>query len=74
MFCLKLSQSPECGRCGEVETIKHQFYQCYSAFNTWKCDNKILDEIGFGDRKVETMLMFYLQMHLSMKSLKPSKP
>jgi hypothetical protein len=54
MYRFKMSESPECERCGEVETIKHQFYECDSAFNSWRRYNSILDEIGFGDCKVES--------------------
>jgi exonuclease III len=54
MYRFKMSESPECERCGEVETIKHQFYECDSAFNSWRHYNNILEEIGFGDCKVES--------------------
>jgi hypothetical protein len=54
MYRFKMSESPECERCGEVETIKHQFYECDSAFNSWRRYNSILDELGFGDCKVES--------------------
>jgi hypothetical protein len=54
MYRFKMSESPECERCGEVETIKHQFYECDSAFNSWRLYNRILDELGFGDCKVES--------------------
>jgi hypothetical protein len=54
MFRFRMSDSPECERCGEVETIKHQFYECDSAFNSWRRYNNILEEIGWGDCKVES--------------------
>jgi hypothetical protein len=54
MFRFKMSESPECERCGEAETIKHQFYECDSAFNSWRRYNNILEEIGWGDCKVES--------------------
>jgi hypothetical protein len=54
MYRFKMSESPDCERCGEIETIKHQFYECDSAYNSWRHHNSILDEIGFGDCKVES--------------------
>jgi hypothetical protein len=54
MYRFKMSESPDCERCGEIETIKHQFYECDSAYNSWRRYNSILDEIGFGDCKVES--------------------
>jgi exonuclease III len=54
MFRFKMSETPECERCGEAETIKHQFYECDSAYNSWRRYNNILEDIGWGDCKVES--------------------
>jgi hypothetical protein len=52
MFCFKISDTPACERCGEVETIRHQFYECHSAFRGWRIYNKIMEELGLTDCKV----------------------
>jgi hypothetical protein len=54
MFRFKISETPECDRCGEIETIKHQFYECHTALDGWHIYNKIIEEIGLYDCKVES--------------------
>jgi exonuclease III len=54
MHRFKMSESPLCERCGEIETIKHQFYECDSAMKGWKIYNKIMDELGLNDCKVDS--------------------
>jgi hypothetical protein len=53
MHRFNMSESHECERCGEVETIKHQFYECDSAFNCWRRYNSIIEELGWGDCRIE---------------------
>jgi hypothetical protein len=53
MHRFKMTETPTCERCGEVETIKHQFYECNSALTGWHIYNKILEEIGLIDCKVD---------------------
>jgi hypothetical protein len=54
MFRFKMSESPACERCGEIETIKHQFYECHSALSSWQIYNKIMEELRLNDCKVES--------------------
>jgi hypothetical protein len=54
MFRFKMSESPACERCGETETIKHQFYECQSALGSWQTYNRIMEELGLSDCKVES--------------------
>jgi hypothetical protein len=54
MFRFKMNESPACERCGEIETIKHQFYECHSALGSWQTYNKIMEELGLNDCKVES--------------------
>jgi hypothetical protein len=51
-----MSDSPACERCGEIETVRHQFYECCSALNGWQIYNKIMEEIGLSDCKVESYM------------------
>jgi hypothetical protein len=52
MYRFKMCESPVCERCGEIETIKHQFYDCKSALGGWKIYNKIMNDLGLSDCKV----------------------
>jgi hypothetical protein len=53
MHRFKMTETPACERCGEVETIKHQFYECNSALTGWRIYNKLLEEIRLIDCKVD---------------------
>jgi len=47
MFKFKMVNSPNCNRCGRIETIKHVLWECNRANKVWGLFNNILVRLGY---------------------------
>jgi hypothetical protein len=52
MFKYKMTNDPNCTRCGNTETTKHLLWECQESQNIWKLYNEILDECFLGKSKI----------------------
>jgi hypothetical protein len=48
MFAYKMSTTPNCPRCGQLETSKHLLWDCVESKSLWKSYNNILNKIHLG--------------------------
>jgi hypothetical protein len=46
MFKFKMVNSPNCPRCGMIESFNHLLWECHESKQIWKCYNEVLKELG----------------------------
>ncbi len=42
MFRYRMTESPNCNRCGEIETVDHLLFECNDSKKMWKTYNTVL--------------------------------
>ena len=50
MFRFKMVESPNCEFCGEIETIKHQLWDCQRAKVVWEFINTLIRQCNLGQQ------------------------
>jgi hypothetical protein len=53
MFKYKMSQTPNCPRCNEIESTKHLLWKCNESRKIWSLYNEVLDNCNLGECKIE---------------------
>jgi hypothetical protein len=52
MFKYKMTDNPNCTRCGKIETTKHLLWECEHSQNIWKNYNVLMDECSLQHFKI----------------------
>jgi len=50
MFKFKMVNSPNCNRCGQIESIKHVVWDCARAKRVWQWFNELLSNLNYTNR------------------------
>jgi len=70
MFKFKMVDSPNCKRCGRVETVKHVLWECVRAKKLWNLFNSILFSLGYANKvDFDSIFVGFIRTELVIESV-----
>ena len=73
MFKFNMTNSPNCPRCGQIETTKHLLWECYESQKMWNCYNDVLVLSNLENMKIEKYDDLYRTETLGILSIVKTK-